>query len=66
MVLVHLVQVDVVLVRLEQLLSDRGEVDSRVAELPFARGLHLGAEEAGDELVAETDAGEMNVGAGGP
>jgi len=62
-VLMHLVQVDMVFVRLEQLLADGVEVDARVAELPFARCVHIGTKQAGDELVAEADAREVDVGA---
>lgn len=62
MILVHLVQVDMVFLRFEQLLADGVEVDARVTELPLARCVHIGTKQAGDELMAEADTREVDVG----
>lgn len=58
LVLVHLVQVDGVVVRAEEVLADVGEFHGRVREFPAAAGggLDGGAEGAAEDLVAEADA----------
>ena len=64
----HLVQVDDVGGRAEEALACRRERDGAVAEFPVALGGRAdgAAEEAGEELVAEADARELEVGLPGP
>ena len=58
LVLVHLVQVDGVVLRAEELLPDVGQLQWRVCQLPAAGrgGLDTAAEHAAQDLVAEADA----------
>lgn len=64
LVLVHLVQVDGVVVRAEEVLADVGEFHGRVCEFPAAAGggFDGGAEHAAEDLVAEADAAEAHGG----
>lgn len=63
LVLVHLVQVDVVLARAEETAADGREHDAAVTQFPVLRGSgpNGAAEEAGEELVAEADAHEVEL-----
>ena len=63
LVLVHLVQVDVVLACAEETPADGREHDAAVTQFPVLRrrGPNRAAEEAGEELVAEADAHEVEV-----
>lgn len=65
MVLMHLVQVDVVLARTEEALADGCERDAAVTEFPVLRGRgpDRPAEKTGEELVAEADSQEAEIGA---
>lgn len=68
LVLMHLVQVNVVLGRVEEMLANGREHDAAVAQFPVLRrrGPNRAAEEAGEELVAEADAHEVEVSAFDP
>ena len=64
LVLMHLVQVDSVVLRAEQRFADGRELHGRVRELPAAAGrrFHAGAQRAAQDLVAEADAAEAHLG----
>lgn len=66
MVLVHLMQMDLSAFRIiEEPSADRGQGDGGMCQFPFAvgGGIDLGAEGAAEDLVAEADAAEADIGA---
>ena len=64
MILVHLVKIDHSVLGPEEALTDGVELDGGVAELPVAAGSRtdFSTEKAGEDLVTEADACEVEVG----